>query len=114
MARKSRGTIKVPKSEIVTLGLDKNGDLTCKPKMFRVSKNGKKHDRMLIVWRCTTHADFSVDFNKNGTPFHESHFDQDDYCSGLVRRRVQSSGKTYEYSVTIAGKSFDPGGRVDP
>lgn len=113
MATPSLGPTKVPRCVIVTLVLRPDGTLACSPDPFHVSKG--KRDDMLVLWQRQPEGKFSVDFNKNGCPFHESHFDQDNPCSGLVKRTVQPSETfTYEYTVTIDGKAFDPGGRVDP
>jgi hypothetical protein len=116
MATPSHRATRDPEVEKIVLELDAKGNFSCKPWDFGVSKQGKKHSKMLLVWECKTHANFSVDFNKaNGSPFYERHFDQDYPCSGLVRRDVPPSTVTdYQYSVTIDGKTFDPGGKVDP
>ncbi len=111
MATPSLGPIKEPKCKKVTITLV-NGEIKCSPDPFDVSKS-LREDR-LIFWQRQPHGPFSVDFNNNGTPFYESHFDQDNPCSGLVRRDVPDGSTIYKYTVTVDGHSLDPGGRVDP
>lgn len=89
------------------------GDISVVPEQFRVSKKNLQEVR----WVCLPEKDFSVDFNKpGGSPFYETHFDQDNPCSGLPDRRVQALGdqKVYDYSVTVGGRTLDPQGVVDP
>lgn len=88
------------------------GDISVVPEQFRVSKKNLQEVR----WVCLPEKDFSVDFNKNGSPFCETHFDQDNPCSGLPDRKVQPLGdqRQYEYSVTVGGRTLDPQGVVDP
>jgi len=55
---------------------------------------------------------FTVDFEKNGSPFYESQFSSDSPISGLVRRDVLPGPKRYNYTVRAGDKSLDPGGGV--
>lgn len=98
----------------VQITVDKNGQISVKPDPFWVSKGGNEE-----VWfSCTStdpsnpNPDFTVRFNKNGTPFNDSVFTQQYPCSGLVQRKVKASKKIYNYRVTVGRNSLDPGGGV--
>lgn len=87
-------------------------EISVVPDKFRVSKKNLQEVR----WICIPEQNFSVDFNKNGSPFYETHFDQDNPCSGLANRKVQALGdqKAYDYLVTVGNCTLDPQGVVDP
>ncbi len=93
----------------ITIG--PSGAITVSPDTFRVSKSKSEE----VVWRCTDpKAYFTVDFDKNGSPFYESQFSSDFACSGLVRRDVlPDPGKIYRYTVRVGNEKLDPGGGVD-
>lgn len=96
---------------IIVNGL--TGDISVFPDEFRVSKKNLQEVR----WVCLPEKDFSVDFKPStGSPFYETHFDQDNPCSGLPDRKVQAVGdqKVYKYSVTVGNRTIDPQGVVDP
>ena len=82
------------------------------PYGFRISKQNFQE----VTWVCVPEQDFSVDFNKNGSPFYEDHFDQDNPCSGLPMRKGTGLGdkKVYDYTITTSFGSLDPQGVVDP
>lgn len=87
------------------------------PDPFWVSKGGNQE----VVFQCTStdpsnpHPDFTVEFNKNGSPFNESVFRHDCPCSGLVRRNVKADPNyIYRYTVTVGEATLDPGGGVQP
>ena len=80
------------------------------PPLFRIGK-GKFEE---VHWICD--QNFSVNFNKDGSPFYESQFDQDHPYSGLPLRLGTGLGdlRKYNYSVTVGGRTLDPQGVVDP
>lgn len=82
------------------------------PDPFRVSKKNLQEVR----WICVPEQNFSVDFASGDSPFYESHFDQDNPCSGLPQRRVDALGlqKLYKYTIKTDYDSLDPQGAVDP
>ena len=86
------------------------GDISVVPNKFRISKNQFQE----VQWTCD--YDFVVSFNKNGSPFYESQFDQDNPCSGLPLRIGTGDGdaRPYDYSVTVGNRTLDPQGVVDP
>lgn len=102
----------------VEINLDKSGNLMAKPDYFEVSKGNNEE----VMWVCMQeHAHrrdgqpcFTVDFDKNGSPFYESQFSSDSPISGLVRRDVLPGPKRYNYTVRAGNKSLDPGGGVRP
>jgi len=102
---------------IVKIGLDGEGNIQAVPDYFEVSK-GKNEE---VRWVCAQdhkhdRADgpcFSVDFEKNGSPFYESQFSSDAPVSGLAKRNVLPGPKIYKYTVRIVGKAdLDPGGGI--
>ncbi len=95
----------------VTITIDPSGKITVTPDTFYVSKSKNQE----VVWGCSDpNAYFTVEFNKNGSPFYESQFSKDHPCSGLVRRDVLPEHyRIYDYTVRVGGKSLDPGGGVD-
>src|SRR5713226_8283226 len=100
----------------VHIVVDNAGAITVDPDTFWVSKEKNEE----VVWHCTStdprdpRPHFKVDFDKNGTPFHDSDFGKDSPCSGLVRRDVNHGPKIYKYTVRVGDKSLDPGGGVHP
>jgi hypothetical protein len=119
-----------PKDVVVMIGLDPTGNITVSPETFWVSK--EKESKVNVMWVCTLEHEhgaegipcFTVDFNKNekmldpklhrhGTPFSNWHFAGHGAPSGRVRRDVEpDSDKVYKYSVSMHGRSIDPGGGV--
>jgi hypothetical protein len=101
---------------IVSIGLDGKGNIQAVPDYFEVSKGNNEEVR----WVCVQDHEhskvgpcFTVDFEKNGSPFYESQFSSDAPVSGLARRNVMPGPKRYNYTVRIAGKNdLDPGGGV--
>ena len=102
---------------IVKIGLDGEGNIQAVPDYFEVSKGRNEEVR----WVCAQdhkhdRADgpcFSVDFEKNDSPFYESQFSSDAPVSGLAKRNVLPGPKIYKYTVRIVGKAdLDPGGGV--
>jgi len=69
-----------------------------------------------VWWVCSDpNAKFTVTF-EGESPFNDSVFDNENYCSGLVKREVEPSkdGESYKYSVTVNdGEPLDPDGQVD-
>jgi len=101
---------------LVNVGLDSKGNIEAVPDYFEVSKRGNQEVR----WVCAQNHEhgevgpcFTVDFEKNGSPFYESQFSSDAPISGLARRDVLPGPKVYKYTVRIVGKAdLDPGGGV--
>jgi len=95
----------------VTITIDPSGAINVSPDPFFVSK-GRNQE---VVWVCSDrNAYFTVDFDKNGSPFYESQFGSSSPCSGLVRRDVLSDPhKIYKYTVRVRGNTLDPGGGVN-
>ena len=101
---------------LVKIGLDSNGNIEAVPDYFQVSKRRNEEVR----WVCTQDHEhskdgpcFTVDFEKNGSPFYESQFSSEAPVSGLAKRNVMPGPKIYNYTVRIAGKDdLDPGGGV--
>jgi hypothetical protein len=101
---------------LVKVGLDSKGNIEAVPNYFEVSKRGNEEVR----WVCAQNHEhveegpcFTVDFEKNGSPFYESQFSSDAPISGPARRDVLPGPKIYQYTVRIAGKAdLDPGGGV--
>ncbi len=96
---------------IVRIKVQPNGSIEVDPKRFFVSKNRDQE----VVWVCSDpDAYFTVDFEKNGSPFYESQFSKDSPHSGLVRRNVlPDHHKPYKYTVRVEDKCLDPDGAVD-
>jgi hypothetical protein len=100
---------------IIEIGVDING-ITADPDYFEVSKSKNEE----VKWVCVQDHDhskdgpcFTVEFEKNGSPFYESQFSSDAPFSGLAKRNVLPGSKIFEYTVRIAGKNdLDPGGGV--
>jgi len=100
---------------VVKVGLNNTGEIEVDKKYFSVSKSLNEEVR----WVCAQNHEhpkdepcFTVEFEKNGSPFYEFQFSSDAPVSGLVRRSVLASPKIYEYTVRIGDKSLDPGGGV--
>src|SRR5215470_987757 len=100
---------------VVNIGLDSQGNIIVDPAYFKVSKSKNQEVR----WVCMMDHDhmeerpcFTVDFDKNGSPFYESQFSSDAPVSGLARRDVLPGPKIYEYTVQVGDKEVDPGGGV--
>jgi hypothetical protein len=99
----------------VRIGLDAARNIVVDPEYFEVSKSGNEEVR----WVCNQDHTcdelvpcFTVDFEKNGSPFYESQFSSNSPVSGLARRSVLPGPKRYEYTVRVGSKSLDPGGGV--
>src|SRR3981189_2714816 len=101
---------------LVKVGLDTKGNIEAIPDYFEISKQKNEEVR----WVCAQDHKhegpdpcFTVDFEKNGSPFYESQFSSDAPISGLARRNVLPGPKIYKYTVRIKGKpDLDPGGGV--
>jgi hypothetical protein len=100
---------------IVKIGLDSEGNIEAVPNYFEVSKRRNEEVR----WVCAqnhTHDEcgpcFTVDFEKNGSPFYESQFSSAAPVSGLAKRSVLPGPKVYNYTVRVGDKTLDPGGGV--
>jgi hypothetical protein len=100
---------------VVSIGLDKDGNIRALPEYFMVSKGRNEEVR----WVCASDHDhkqdgpcFTVDFEENGSPFYESQFSSDAPVSGLARRDVLPGPKVYKYTVRVGDKTLDPGGGV--
>ena len=100
---------------IVRVGLDSNQDIKVDPAYFFISKSKNEE----VKWVCDqghtcdpVEPCFTVDFEKNGSPFYESQFSSTAPFSGLAKRSVLPGPKIYEYTVRIGDKSLDPGGGV--
>lgn len=101
---------------LVKIGLDDKGNIVAVPDYFQVSKRRNEEVRWVCAQNHKHDVDgpcFTVDFEKNGSPFYESQFSSDAPVSGLAKRSVLPGPKIYNYTVRIAGKDdLDPGGGV--
>jgi len=100
---------------IVRVGLDSDANIKVDPSYFFISKSNNEE----VKWVCDQEHEcesdspcFTVDFEKNGSPFYESQFSSAAPFSGLAKRSVLPGPKIYEYTVRIGNKSLDPGGGV--
>jgi hypothetical protein len=107
--------LEAPREQVVVLiGLDQDGEIVVHPKKFWVHKS--ENDE--VEWFCFRKHDhndpddacFTVNFNKNGSPFSTSTFTSDHPRSGLPV--VGPSPREYGYTVTVGLKTLDPGGGV--
>jgi hypothetical protein len=105
----------VSREVIVNVGLDSKESIEVFPPYFQVSKSKNEEVR----WVCAQKHDhtkdrpcFTVDFEKNGSPFYESQFSSDAPVSGLAKRSVLPGPKIYNYTVRVGDKTLDPGGGV--
>jgi hypothetical protein len=95
-----------PREKEVTITIDPSGSIKVVPDTFHVSKG--RHEE--VVWTCN--VPFTLDFVDS--PFHDTHFDNQDTYSGLVRRDVPAgTGKSFKYSVSAGRHHVDPDGQVD-
>jgi len=117
MATPGRRFDPVFRDVIVKIGLDsKTNIIKADPPYFQISKSKNEEVR----WVCDQDHEhpkdgpcFTVDFEKNGSPFYESQFSSDAPVSGLAKRNVMPGPKIYDYTVRIKGKpDLDPGGGV--
>jgi hypothetical protein len=119
-----------PKDVEVKIGLDTLGNITVSPETFWVSK--KNEAKVHVMWVCTVEHEhgakgipcFTVDFNKPekmldhskhryGTPFSNWHFCGHGANSGPVKADIEPDvTKIFKYTVSMDGKSVDPGGGV--
>ncbi len=101
---------------VVKVGLDSNQNIMVDVPYFYVSKSKNQE----VKWVCDLGHQcdpdepcFTVDFDKNGSPFYESQFSSAAPFSGLAKRSVLPGPKIYEYTVRVKGKpDLDPGGGV--
>ena len=117
MATPGPGLDPVSREVIVKIGLDSKANIIkADPEYFQISKSKNEEVR----WVCDQDHEhpkdgpcFTVDFEKNDSPFYESQFSSDAPVSGLAKRNVLPGSKIYEYTVRMAGKDdLDPGGGV--
>jgi hypothetical protein len=117
MATPGRGVDPVSREVIVKIGLDSKANIIkADPEYFQISKSKNEEVR----WVCDQDHEhpkdgpcFTVDFEKNDSPFYESQFSSDAPVSGLAKRNVMPGPKIYQYTVRIKGKpDLDPGGGV--
>lgn len=95
-----------PQEVLVTITVGSSG-INVSPDPFRISKSAGQQ----VVWACGDA--FTVEFNKNGSPFHASSFSDQSPRSGPVRGNVTPDpNKTYGYTVKAGGRTLDPGGIV--
>jgi len=100
---------------IVKVGLDGDQNIKVDPPYFSISKSKNEEVRWVCAQehKCDTDDPcFTVDFEKNGSPFYESQFSSAAAVSGLAKRSILPGPKIYEYTVRIGNKSLDPGGGV--
>lgn len=100
---------------IVKIWLGSTGDIKVDPEYFQISKCRNEE----VKWVCVQNHEhatdgpcFTVDFEKNGSPFYETQFSSDAPVSGLAMRSVLPGPKIYNYTVRIGDKTLDPGGGV--
>lgn len=104
------------REKIVRIQIDRTGTIKVVPETFEVSKKENEE----VLWVCEDandpHPYFTVEFEKNGSPFYETQYSSAAPCSGLVRREVLPSPKVYKYTVRIHERNLDrmldPGGIV--
>jgi hypothetical protein len=109
------GLGQVSREVIVSVGLDSKANIEVFPPYFEVSKSRNEEVRWVCAQKHEHPKDgpcFTVDFEKNGSPFYESQFSSDAPVSGLARRNVLPGPKIYNYTVRIGDKALDPGGGV--
>ena len=95
------------REKTITITLDASGTPVVSEDPIRLKKPKNEE----VTWECT--SPFTVFFDRE-TPFYEAMYDQDFPCSGLARRNVkEDKDKIYKYTVTVAGKSLDPGVIID-
>jgi hypothetical protein len=100
---------------VVKVGLNSKGEIDVDTEYFFISKSRNQEVRWVCAQNHKHPEDepcFSVEFDKNDSPFYEFQFSSDAPVSGLVRRSVLASSKIYKYTVRIGKKSLDPGGGV--
>jgi hypothetical protein len=100
---------------IIEIGFDNQGNMRADPDYFQISKGRNEEVRWVCAQNHKHNEDgpcFTVDFEKNGSPFYESQFSSEAPVSGLARRNVLPGPKIYEYTVRIGDKTMDPGGGV--
>jgi len=101
---------------IVEIGLGIDGNIEADPDYFEISKSKNEEVKWVCVQKHEHPKDgpcFTVDFEKNGSPFYESQFSSAAPFSGLAKRNVLPGPKIYNYTVRIPGKpDLDPGGGV--
>jgi hypothetical protein len=100
---------------IVEIGLDSTDNIQVNPDYFQISKSRNEEVRWVCIQEHEHATDgpcFTVDFEKNGSPFYESQFSSDAPVSGLAMRSVLPGPKIYNYTVRIGNKTLDPGGGV--
>lgn len=101
---------------VVEIGLDINANIEADPDYFEIRKSKNEEVKWVCVQRHDHAKDgpcFTVEFEKNGSPFYESQFSSDAPFSGLAKRNVLPGPKIYNYTVRIPGKpDLDPGGGV--
>jgi hypothetical protein len=108
-------TSPVSREVIVKIGLNSEGDIAVVPTYFLVSQSANEEVRWVCAQDHVHDKDgpcFTVDFEKNGSPFYESQFSSDAPVSGLAKRNVLPGPKMYNYTVRIGDKALDPGGGV--
>ena len=100
---------------LVKIGLDDKGNIVAVPDYFQVSKRRNEEVRWVCAQNHKHDVDgpcFTVDFEKNGSPFYESQFSSDAPVSGLAKRSVLPGPKRYNYTVRVGDKISDPAGGV--
>jgi hypothetical protein len=99
----------------VKIWLDDGGNIATNREYFQISKKRNEEVRWVCV-QDHNHDEngpcFTVDFEKNGSPFYEAQFSSDAPVSGLARRNVLPGSKIYEYTIRVGDKTLDPGGGV--
>ena len=118
MATQSLAKPPAPRAEVaVVIDLDPSGNIVVHPDTFWVHKSDDEE----VKWFCSIehkHGDanqpcFTVHFNKNGSPFSNSHFQHHRTPSGCAI--VEPGATVYKYTVSMPGKvPLDPGGGVKP
>ncbi len=101
---------------IVTIHVEPGGVIKVTPETFWVSKKENEEVRWVCKDANDPHPFFTVDFEKNGSPFYETQFSSEFPFSGLVRREALPGPKIYKYTVRVHEKNLDrtldPGGGI--
>jgi hypothetical protein len=95
----------------VTISVVKE-QIRVEPELFAISKNNQEE----VIWEASDpNLEFTVEFEKGDSPFHDSQFNKYFSASGLVRRSVLADPqRTYKYTVRVEGvrNALDPTGVV--
>lgn len=99
-----------PRQRVIISVVD--GQIRVEPEPFAISKNNQEE----VIWQASDpDLEFTVEFEKGDSPFHDSQFNKYFNVSGLVRRSVLADPqRTYKYTVRVEGvrNPLDPTGVI--